>query len=110
MARDGPTPKGAVVLSHRLKAALGSRHGRRLLQCRFDLLADALATAGGKDYPALLHNRITGRLGMLDTGVAPTREQCEQLMTGSGSAGRGLAPTPPRPRAAEASIRLATTW
>jgi len=55
----------------------------------FDLLADALAAAGGKDYPALLHDRITGRLGMPDTGVAPTREQCGRLMTGSGLGGPG---------------------
>ncbi|MBV8133601.1 MAG: serine hydrolase [Alphaproteobacteria bacterium] len=55
----------------------------------FALLADALAAAGGKDYWALLYDRITGRLGMPDTGVALTREQCDQLMTGSGLGGPG---------------------
>ena len=50
----------------------------------FDLLADALADAGGKDYPSLLRDQISGPLGMVDTGVAPTREQCDRLMTGSG--------------------------
>lgn len=55
----------------------------------FDLLADTLASAAGKDYPALLHDRITGPVDMADTGVAPTKEQCDRLMTGSGLGGRG---------------------
>jgi D-alanyl-D-alanine-carboxypeptidase/D-alanyl-D-alanine-endopeptidase len=53
----------------------------------FDLLADALATAAGKDYPTLLRDRIAGPLGMTDTGLAPTKEQCDRLMTGSGIGG-----------------------
>ena len=55
----------------------------------FDLLADALAEVGGKDYPELLRERITGPLGMTDTGVRPTKEQCDRLMTGSGIGGPG---------------------
>jgi D-alanyl-D-alanine-carboxypeptidase/D-alanyl-D-alanine-endopeptidase len=55
----------------------------------FDLLADALSTAGGKPYADLLHERITGPLGMNDTGVNPTREQCDRLMLGSGLGGPG---------------------
>ena len=37
----------------------------------------------------MLHDRITGRLRMSDTGAAPTREQCDRLMTGSGLGGPG---------------------
>ncbi len=55
----------------------------------FDLLADALATAAGKPYADLLHERITGPLGMNDTGVNPTKEQCDRLMLGSGIGGPG---------------------
>jgi D-alanyl-D-alanine-carboxypeptidase/D-alanyl-D-alanine-endopeptidase len=55
----------------------------------FDLLADALEVAAGKDYPALLHDRITGQLGMTDTGVSRNNEQCDRLMTGSGIGGPG---------------------
>ena len=55
----------------------------------FDLLADALADVGGKEYPSLLRDRITSPLGMVDTGVAPTQEQCDRLMTGSGLGGPG---------------------
>jgi D-alanyl-D-alanine-carboxypeptidase/D-alanyl-D-alanine-endopeptidase len=56
----------------------------------FDLLADALGFAAHKDYPAVLDDRITGPLGMADTGVLPTTQQCDRLMTGSGIG--GLAP------------------
>jgi serine-type D-Ala-D-Ala carboxypeptidase/endopeptidase len=55
----------------------------------FDLLADAITAVSGKDYPSLLHDRITGPLGMADTGVAPAPEQCNRLMTGSGLGGPG---------------------
>ena len=55
----------------------------------FDLLADTLAEVGGKDYPELLRERITGPLGMTDTGVRPTKEQSDRLMTGSGIGGPG---------------------
>ena len=55
----------------------------------FDLLADALTTAEEKSYAALLHDRITGPLGMADTGVTPTSDQCARLMTGSGIGGPG---------------------
>lgn len=55
----------------------------------FDLLADALATAAGKPYAELLHDHITGPLGMNDTGVTPTKDQCDRLMLGSGIGGPG---------------------
>ncbi len=53
----------------------------------FDLLADALETAAGRSVPDLLHDRVTGPLGMADTGFAPTPEQCARLMVGSGIGG-----------------------
>lgn len=53
----------------------------------FDLLADALTSVAGRDYGALLYDRITGPLGMADTSLTPTAEQCGRLMTGSGIAG-----------------------
>lgn len=53
----------------------------------FDLLADALATAGGKPYPDLLRTFVTAPLGMTDTTFAPTPEQCARLMIGSGLGG-----------------------
>ncbi|AWN42921.1 D-alanyl-D-alanine-carboxypeptidase/endopeptidase AmpH [Methylobacterium durans] len=53
----------------------------------FDLLADAIGKAGGRSYPDLLRSQVTERLGMTDTGFAPTQEQCGRLMIGSGLGG-----------------------
>jgi D-alanyl-D-alanine-carboxypeptidase/D-alanyl-D-alanine-endopeptidase len=53
----------------------------------FDLLADAIETAAGQSYPDLLRTRVTAPLGMMDTGFAPTPEQCARLMIGSGLGG-----------------------
>ena len=53
----------------------------------FDLLADAIEVAGSQSYPELLRTRVTEPLGMTDTGVAPTLEQCARLMVGSGVGG-----------------------
>ncbi|GJD48122.1 D-alanyl-D-alanine- [Methylobacterium crusticola] len=53
----------------------------------FDLLSDAIEAAGGRPYPDLLRSHVTGPLGMTDTGVAPTPEQCARLMVGSGLGG-----------------------
>jgi D-alanyl-D-alanine-carboxypeptidase/D-alanyl-D-alanine-endopeptidase len=58
----------------------------------FDLLGAALAKAAGKPYADLLRERITGPLGMADTVVAPTAEQCGRLMTGYGMPGAEAAP------------------
>lgn len=55
----------------------------------FDLLADGLAAASGKSYADLLRDQITGPLGMKDTGLDPTKEQCSRLMMGSGIVGPG---------------------
>ena len=58
----------------------------------FDLLGAALAEAAGKSYADLLRERITGPLGMVDTGLAPSAEQCGRLMTGYGIPGAEAAP------------------
>jgi D-alanyl-D-alanine-carboxypeptidase/D-alanyl-D-alanine-endopeptidase len=55
----------------------------------FDLLADGLAAASGKSYSDLLRDQITDPLGMKDTGLNPTKEQCQRLMLGSGIVGPG---------------------
>ncbi|WP_036260167.1 D-alanyl-D-alanine-carboxypeptidase/endopeptidase AmpH [Methylocapsa aurea] len=55
----------------------------------FDLLADAIASAGGQAYPDLLRKHVTAPLDMRDTGFAPTPEQCDRLMIGTGLGGAG---------------------
>jgi D-alanyl-D-alanine-carboxypeptidase/D-alanyl-D-alanine-endopeptidase len=55
----------------------------------FDLLADAIETAAGQPYPDVLRARVTGPLGMVDTGFAPSPEQCKRLMIGTGLGGAG---------------------
>ena len=56
----------------------------------YQLLGDAMSAAAGESYSALLLNRLTAPLGMTDTTVRPSEEQCARLMTGSGLSG----PTP----------------
>ena len=46
----------------------------------YDLLADALSSAAGKPYNALLKEKITAPLGMVDTTLTPSPEQCSRLM------------------------------
>ncbi len=46
----------------------------------YDLLADALSRAAGKPYSALLREKVTGPLGMVDTTLTPSAEQCSRLM------------------------------
>lgn len=46
----------------------------------YDLLADALSRAAGKPYNALLREKVTGPLGMVDTTLTPSAEQCSRLM------------------------------
>ncbi|WP_207790567.1 D-alanyl-D-alanine-carboxypeptidase/endopeptidase AmpH [Polymorphobacter fuscus] len=53
----------------------------------FDLLADAVEIAGGRPYADLLKLHVTGPLGMVDTGLVPTPDQCARLMVGSGLGG-----------------------
>ncbi|MGL4858227.1 MAG: D-alanyl-D-alanine-carboxypeptidase/endopeptidase AmpH, partial [Enterobacteriaceae bacterium] len=48
----------------------------------YDLLADALAVAGGKSYTSLFYKWISGPLGMKDTTYTPNSAQCARLMVG----------------------------
>jgi serine-type D-Ala-D-Ala carboxypeptidase/endopeptidase len=49
----------------------------------FDLLGDALAAAANKPYAQLLNERIVRPLGLRNTTLTPTREQCDQLLRGT---------------------------
>ena len=53
----------------------------------FDLLGDALATATNKPYAQLLDERIARPLGLRNTTLTPTREQCAQLLLGTDDEG-----------------------
>jgi D-alanyl-D-alanine-carboxypeptidase/D-alanyl-D-alanine-endopeptidase len=53
----------------------------------FDFLGDVLATAAKQPYAQLLNERIVRPLGLRDTTLTPTREQCAQLLRGSGDEG-----------------------
>lgn len=48
----------------------------------YDLLADALAKAGGKPYPQLFSHYITQPYKMKDTTFNPSAAQCKRLMIG----------------------------
>lgn len=48
----------------------------------YDYLADALAVAAGKPYPALLRDTVTGPLAMRDTTFSPSPAQCARLLRG----------------------------
>lgn len=48
----------------------------------YDLLGDAMASAGGAPYTELLARLVTRPLQMQDTTATPTPEQCARLMSG----------------------------
>ena len=48
----------------------------------YDLLGDAMASAGGAPYTELLARLVTRPLQMEDTTATPTPEQCARLMSG----------------------------
>ena len=53
----------------------------------FDLLGDALACAANKTYAQLLNERIVRPLGLRDTTLTPSSEQCARLLRGTGDEG-----------------------
>jgi D-alanyl-D-alanine-carboxypeptidase/D-alanyl-D-alanine-endopeptidase len=53
----------------------------------FDLLGDALASASGKSYAELLHERLLQPLDMWDTTLFPSPQQCARLLQGSDDEG-----------------------
>jgi serine-type D-Ala-D-Ala carboxypeptidase/endopeptidase len=46
----------------------------------FDLLGDALASASHKSYAQLLHETLLEPLGMWDTTLVPSKDQCARLL------------------------------
>jgi len=60
----------------------------------FDLLAIALSEAAKKPYPDLLKEKITGPLGMKDTGFVLTDEQKTRLMQGHAPDGTAMPDVP----------------
>lgn len=60
----------------------------------FDLLAAALAEAGGRPYPQLLAQNITEPLGLSDTTYAPSDAQKARLMQGHNFDGKPLPDVP----------------
>ncbi len=55
------------------------------------LLGVALAERAGKDYGSLVHERITGPLGMEDTGIDLTADQRARLAVGHDAGGDSVA-------------------
>jgi D-alanyl-D-alanine-carboxypeptidase/D-alanyl-D-alanine-endopeptidase len=53
----------------------------------FDFLGDALAAATHRSYTQLLQEHIVQPLGLRDTTVTPSLEQCTRLLRGSGDEG-----------------------
>jgi D-alanyl-D-alanine-carboxypeptidase/D-alanyl-D-alanine-endopeptidase len=53
----------------------------------FDLLGDALASATNKTYAQLLNERIVRPLGLRDTTLSPSAEQCGRLLRGGADEG-----------------------
>ena len=53
----------------------------------FDLLGDALASASNKSYAQLLHETLLQPLGMWDTTLVPSQDQCARLMQPTGDQG-----------------------
>jgi D-alanyl-D-alanine-carboxypeptidase/D-alanyl-D-alanine-endopeptidase len=60
----------------------------------FDLLAAGLAGAAGRPYPEILHDFVTGPLGMADTTFAPSAEQKPRVMQGHGFDGEPMPDVP----------------
>jgi D-alanyl-D-alanine-carboxypeptidase/D-alanyl-D-alanine-endopeptidase len=53
----------------------------------FDLLGDALASASSKSYAQLLHETLLQPLGMWDTTLVPSHDQCALLLQPTGDQG-----------------------
>jgi D-alanyl-D-alanine-carboxypeptidase/D-alanyl-D-alanine-endopeptidase len=53
----------------------------------FDLLGDALARAANKPYAQLLNERMVRPLGLRDTTLSPSPEQCARLLVGASEQG-----------------------
>src|SRR5262249_53687808 len=60
----------------------------------FDLLAIALSEAAKKPYPDLLREKVTGPVGMKDTGFVLTDEQKTRFMQGHAPDGTAMPDVP----------------
>ncbi len=71
------------------KQKLNTRPGTAALYSNvgFDLLGDALASAANTTYTQLLNERIVRPLGLRDTTLAPSSDQCGRLLRGIGDEG-----------------------
>jgi len=71
------------------KQRLISRPGTAALYSNvgFDLLGDALASAANETYAQLLEERIVRPLGLHDTTLTPSNDQCARLLRGTGDEG-----------------------
>ncbi|WP_435744462.1 serine hydrolase domain-containing protein [Nocardioides sp. SYSU DS0663] len=76
----------AAIAATRPKAAPGRRFSYSNLGA--GMLGWALARAAGTDYATLLADRLTGPLGLVDTGVVPRPGQERRLAPGHGWRGR----------------------
>lgn len=74
----------------------------------FDLLAQALSTAGKKPYETLLREHVLTPIGMTSTGFAPTDAQRKNLFQGHGFDGKPL-PDVPTPTLIQGSGGLYST-
>ncbi len=113
-APDGAAPFTWPTRAERFawlaKAKLGWAPGSIALYSNvgFDLLGDALENAAGASYATLLAARITGPLGMADTTLTPSAEQCARMMQGTGI-GAPAAPACTDTEATQASGGLYST-
>jgi D-alanyl-D-alanine-carboxypeptidase/D-alanyl-D-alanine-endopeptidase len=66
------------------KQRLNTRPGTAALYSNvgFDLLGDALASAANTTYTQLLNERMVRPLGLLDTTLTPSSDQCARLLRG----------------------------
>lgn len=71
----------AWLRHHRLLTAPGT--AARYSNVGFDFLGDALSAANGRPYRDLLRDQISAPLGLRDTTLTPTAEQCARLLRGS---------------------------
>ena len=81
-AWPGPDVRWAELQGGKTEAAPGTQ--AEYSNIGYDLLGDALASAGGAPYTDLLARLVTTPLQMNDTTATPTPEQCARLMSGPG--------------------------
>lgn len=87
LPRDLPSSLAQISLDERwswLARTRPSRAPGRVAQysnASYMFLGDAMARAAGTDFESLLAAHVTAPLGLGDTTLAPTPEQCRRLMT-----------------------------